>query len=313
MKRCSLFILLCVFALLPAAAQTVIDLKRGGKVHGKTLTDVAHPSLEQERMLRDTLEYNELLTRGFNALSLDSLEEAEKAFSKALKLRPGAPGNEIVRFNIAQIEMAQGRLQQAVRTLGEVLKANPAYHAARRLRAVVLCDLKRFKEVLSDCEALLPVAADEVKRDEVLFLRASAYLGLRQYQNARRDLELVLRLRPENVTAALLLALTYDGEGRTKEALERINLILHGNPAFLEALLARADIELRTGALLAARADLDEAIRLNPLRPETYAARAEVLFALNMKTAARHDIDRAVELGMPRSAFRHMGEKRRRN
>ncbi len=309
MKYRFLHIVVCVLLAMPVAAQTVIDLKKGGKVHGKSLSEMEHPSLDEERLKRDSLKYNDCLTRAFNALSVDSLDEAEEAFRKALKLRPGAAGSEIVRFNIAQIEVAQGRPAQAVRTLTEALKTAPDYHEARRLRAIVQSELLHYSEVLSDCEALLLAESAEVKRADILFLRASAYMGLRRFMNARTDLEEVLRMDVQNENAALLLALTYDGEGRAKEAIDRINILLQAKPDYLEGYLARADIERRTGALLAARADFDRAIELNPGRAQSYAARAEVLLALGHKHAAQQDIDRAVQLGMPRSALRFPSAK----
>ncbi len=274
MKHRLLYTLMFMLCALSAAAQTVIDLKKGGKVHGKDLTELEHSSLEKERQQRDSLKYNDYLTRGFNALSVDSLDEAEEAFRKALKLRPGAAGSEIVRFNNAQIEMPRGRLPQAVRTLTEALKINPDYHQARRLRAIVESELSHYDEVLADCRALLLAGSCEVKREEILFLRASAYMGLRQFVNARADLEEMQRIEVGNENAALLLALTYDAEGRTKEALERINILLQAKPDYTEGYLARADIEYRIGALLAARADYDRAIELNPNRAQSYAERA---------------------------------------
>ncbi len=306
MHKHTILILTLLALLFPAflQAQMVIDLGAGGGIRAKDLSESDHPSNEPARILRDSLKYRELITLGYNALSRDSLENAEVFLRKAVKLRPHAAGTEIVRFNIAKIEMVQGHLRQAVASLGTVLKIKPDYHEARWFRAVTENELGMSAEVISDCEALLLAEQSDIDRSEILFLRGSARMGLRLYADARADFNEVLRADPQNENAALLCALAYDAEGRTKDALTRINMLLQSNPAFLEALLARAGIETRTEADLAARADYDEAIRLAPQRAQSYVDRAAVLERLGLKHAARKDLEKAVELGMPRTILK---------
>ncbi len=301
-----------IFAFLcaPLTAQTVIDLQPGGGIRAKDLNDSDLPALNPERIRRDSLKYRDLLPRAFNALSTDSLEMAEQHFREALKLRPKAVGNEIVRHNLGLTELALGKFPQAAETFGEVLKTQPGHHEARRMRALANSELARHKEVLADCEALLRAGTSGSSHTEVLFLRAGAYMGLRRYVDARADLEEILRSEPRNDNAALMIALCYDGERRTNEALERINLLLQKNPDFLEAILARADLEYRSGADLAARADYDAAIRLRPGRARTYAERAKVLSRLGMKHLARQDVKRAEALGMSRAELRQILQKK---
>ncbi len=310
MRPYQLLLFIFVSLAAPLSAQTVIDLHPGGSIRAKDLNDTDLPALNPERIRRDSLEYCDLLTRAFNALSTDSLETAEQHFRKALKLRPKAAGNEIVRHNLGLTELALGKFPQAAETFGEVLKVQPGHHEARRMRAIANSELARHKEVLADCEALLRAGISGGSRTEVLFLRAGAYMGLRRYADARTDLEEILRNEPQNDNAALMVALSYDGERRTNEAMERINLLLQKSPDFLEAILARADLEYRNGADLAARADYDTAIRLNPGRARSYAERAKVLSRLGMKHLAQQDVKRAEALGMSRAELRQILQKK---
>lgn len=70
-----------------------------------------------------------------------------------------------------------------------------------------------------------------------------------------------------------------------------------------DCLAARADVEVELGMIEAARADLDEALRLRPDDAGLLLQRADVLTRGGHRGAARADLDRAVELGVPRASL----------
>ncbi|MDQ9813576.1 hypothetical protein RFZ01_03885, partial [Acinetobacter pittii] len=67
----------------------------------------------------DSLQYADNLLRAFNALHTDSLAEAERLFEESLRLRPHAPGNYIIRHNLALIDLARGQYMRAEKKLTE--------------------------------------------------------------------------------------------------------------------------------------------------------------------------------------------------
>lgn len=82
-KQLILLLLPAVFATtLPA--QTIIDLN-SGSVRAKDIDDYRYEKGLNERQEKDSLAYIDHLTRAFNALHADSLDEAERRFFRLLK------------------------------------------------------------------------------------------------------------------------------------------------------------------------------------------------------------------------------------
>ncbi len=301
-----IFFFLCLFLFgTHAGAQTIIDLSQGGKLRAKTVEDYALESRVRQRMEADSLAYRDCLTRAFNALHADSLDVAASLFEQALKLRPGAPGNDIVQQNLGRICMARGDWKGAVERFSAVLKKEPEHHEVRFDRATAYLEAGNAREVLTDCNVLLAAAGlEEELRTRTLFLRAAAYMELRLYRDARTDLEEVMRREPANRNAPLLLAAAYERDGRPQEALTRLTLYINAHPESPEALAMRAELEAKAGMLEAARADYDEALKLDKQNPRLFIARADILRRLGLKTAARRDLDEAVRLGVPRASLK---------
>ncbi len=299
-------LLLCLFLCgMSAGAQTIIDLSQGGKLRAKTVEDYALESRVRQRIEADSLAYRDCLTRAFNALHADSLDAAASLFEQALKLRPDAPGNNIVQQNLGRICMARGNWKGAVERFSNVLKKEPEHHDARFDRATAFLEAGNAREVLTDCNVLLSAAnLEEDLRKRTLFLRAAAYMELRLYRDARTDLEEVMRLEPANPNAPLLLAAAYERDGRPQEALTRLTLYINAHPESPEALAMRGELEAKAGMLEAARADYDEALKLDKQNPRLFIARADILLRLGLKAAARRDLDEAVRLGIARASLK---------
>lgn len=303
MKRILLLLSLLYALALPLCAQTVIDLRHGG-VRAKTVDDYREESGVKERLRRDSLDYIDHLTRAFNALRRDSLDAAARLFHLALKKRPDAPGNYVVRYNLGQIALSQGKLREATELFTAVLKERPATHDARYARAACLYEAGSTAAALEDCTALL--AADLLPDDlrvRTLFLRSAVHSAERRPDAARLDLEEILRCEPDNESASLLLAGVYEELGRQNEALDRLNRFLVQHPGHYDGLMARAALEERLSMDRPARSDYDEAIRCRPDSAEAYVGRARVLLRLGLPGAARKDLDEAARLGYPHTAL----------
>ena len=180
------------------------------------------------------------LRRAFNALHADSLTLAESLFRQALKLRPEAPGNYILHYNLALIDVARGQLPTALDALDKVLKEHPDFGDARLTRAECLLAAGRHAEAVADCDALRPEArmpADAAAR-RTLFIRAAAKYALRRYADCRADLLTLLHADPQNESALLLRGRAKQMEGNDTAAEEDYLQLIALNPFNEQAYLA---------------------------------------------------------------------------
>jgi len=291
---------LCVAAL---PAQTIIGIGKGSGVRAKTLDDYATDYRTKERISKDSAEYVDHLRRGLNALYADSLDEAETHFQKAIKQRPDAPGNHIVRYNLALVDIARGQAAKAVEKLTPIIKEYPAYYDARLARCEANLQLSHATEAIEDAGTILGQPEEKGVPADILwrarFVRAAAKYQIRLYADARADIHILLKERPDNENARLLEALTLQKMGQSKEALNRLNIIVASNPQSIDALTTRATVLAELDKPALARADYDALIELQPAESSHYIERARTLIRLGEKSAARADLDKAVKLGVP--------------
>ncbi len=287
--------------ILPATSQTIIDLNKGGNVRSKNIRDY-DIAIDRHQQLQDSLKYVELITRGFNALHTDSLQQAKTYFDEALKLRPEATGNYIIRQQLAKIAEAKGDLTEAAKIYTQILKQQPNLHEIRADRAAIYLQIHHFKEAKEDCEILFNQSPLPISAEHLYFMRATAHTGLRHFEDARKDYEHVLRLNPKHPSAPILLALLFHDNGQTNKALNLLNLHLQAQPENIDALTLRASFEMELSHYEAARVDLDKAISLAPNTPELYLERATCLDKLGHKDSAQRDRLKAQKL---RSSQQH--------
>ena len=290
--------------MLTLQAQTIIPLERGKVgVRAKNIEDYKNDMKIAERLRDDSLLYVDNLRRAFNALHTDSLAQAERLFNEALKLRPTAPGNHIIRYNLGLVDMARGNNVEAIKKLTDIIKTYPNYFDARLARAEAYLQLGRTNEAIDDAQQLLEkqhldgMTADIAERAR--FVRAAARYQLRLYPDAHADLQTIMGDNPQNVNAQILDALTLQQMGRPKEALNRLNLIVEAHPHHIDAISTRAAVEAELNLTTMARADYDTLIKWQPNESSYYIERAKMLIRLGEKKAARNDLDAAVRMGVP--------------
>jgi Flp pilus assembly protein TadD len=114
-------------------------------------------------------------------------------------------------------------------------------------------------------------------------------MGMRLNKEARSDLEELCFLAPKNENIPVMLALSLHDEGRSQEAIERLNAHLRINPENVEALALRAAIYSSQGLLDLALLDYNETLRLNPENADLYIERAACLEKLGKRASAEKD------------------------
>lgn len=294
-------ILFVQFFLISALyGQTIIDLKPGGGVRSKTINEYRkeEPGMA-EKLRTDSLQYKDNLTRAFNALYRDSISQAERLFNEALKLRPNAPSNPIVKHYLARISMARCQYRQAISQLTPLIKDQPENRQLRFDRGSCYLEIKNTKAAMEDCNVIFHGELSQEERIKALFLRSAVYTESRHPDKAKFDLEEILSLDHDNESAMLLLAFAYKDIGQPQEALNRLNLFVASHSQSVDGLIARAELEEELKMDDAARADYDKAIGIAPQNVSLYISRAKLLLRLGLQTLAQHDLKKAVSLGYP--------------
>lgn len=211
-------------SLLPLHAQTVIDMHTG-QVSGKTREDYNYKAREDWQLREDSIAYDDCIIRAFNYLHYDSLQAAQNLFERALKLRPDAPGNVVVRHNIGRIFIVRRQWKDAVNILTRVLEEQPRYNEAREDRA-------------------------------------TCFIELGNYASALKDYDYLLAFNPEDEHYRLLHAIVLGQTGAKRDAIDELDELLADNAELADAYLVRAGLYTDLGNRGFARRDLDAAVRL---------------------------------------------------
>ncbi len=225
--------------------------------------DVAKKFLDQALLILDDAQrvdpnyhpiYNQ---RGLIYQYKGDLEKAEKAFKKAMEIATDDP---VVRYNLAQVYLSQGRLDDAMDMLSQGVALDPASPQLQLLYGKVLA----VKGRLIDAEQALAKAA------ELAPLNASTWLNLGQVRYMRKKYEQAI------------------------DALEKaVELDPLGYPeAYFY--LGRAHLDL--GHVEEARLNFTKAIKLSPDNADYHYWLAEALLAANDGESARAELLRALEL-----------------
>lgn len=230
MKRLLTILLLLLAAQAQLSAQTVIDMHTG-RVSAKTRQDYNYKAREDWQLREDSIAYNDCLTRAFNFLYEDSLQAAQDLFEKALKLRPDAPGNGVVRHNIGRIFMARKQWRDAVSIFTRVLEEQPGNA--------------------------------DVRAD-----RAASYVEAGQFDKALKDYDYLVMLRPDEEQYHLFHAMMLNRTGAKYDAIDELDAILEAHEDYAEGYLIRASVYTEMGNKGYARRDLDHAVSLGVPKEE---------------------------------------------
>ncbi len=126
-------------------------------------------------------------------------------------------------------------------------------------------------------EASIDSALILAPRDEdVLFDRARARAGRKNWPGAEADLTALLAVDPERADAYVLRASARHAEGRKAEALADIGRAMQIYPDYPEALVERGSMRFEAGDTAGARADWSAVVRDSPDSDAGAAARARL-------------------------------------
>jgi len=171
------------------------------------------------------------------------------------------------RKRIAGVYLAMGKRDEALRTLDDILKEQPADTEARRMRAELLLGsgtLANAAAAVQEYEALVKNNPDDVG---LRFELSRAHLARSDPEAARVQLQEVVRRSPGSVPARLLLAATNLRQGRLDAAQNEINAVLSADPNNASAKLLRSAVFMNQGRLDESRQELASLARRFPNSP----------------------------------------------
>lgn len=273
-----LFICLCPLCLL-AQATSSFPLKEGQK--GESVEEHDNP-------------YDVLVKQGMDALSIDSLQQAEDCFRQALKQFPHHQSNFLLYRYLGQIREHQNRGQEALEFYTAGLDLNPTHLELRLDRAALLYRLGNDGRAISDYSDVLDQEPDNI---EALGMRAHLYSRIHDYKQARADYEHIIRLEPLNEKAYVGLILVNDRSGRPREAMEQINALISVYPKHAMLYAIRGGMEHRRMEYEQALADLSRAVEMEPTNVDFLVSRATLYLDMRKRKLARADVQAALRLG----------------
>lgn len=311
MKSLIVWLLLLFGTASLAGAQTVIDLNRG-RVESAKVQPNLHPNpfnksriMARDKALaqEDARIYGECLQSAFQYLALDSLGKAQRKFEEALRLQPKAAGNYLIHDQLGRIFFTRNQPKDAVRAFSEALRLHPEATETRWLRANAHSVLEQWEAVVEDCTTMLEQTApgDTAQQHKVLLLRTDAYKHLQNYAKAEADLRAILAFAPNDVQAHLLMAMMQEQQGKTEEALLRLNILMERHPQLVAARLLHAQMAIEQEDYDVALDDYNAAIATTPNDGSLYVQRAALYLLTHRTHAATADLNKARQLGCSES------------
>lgn len=241
--------------------------------------------------------YDDLIHKAMDAVEMDSLQQAERLFTEALKLEPANMRNALVFSNLGTIQRRMGKKKEALESYSLALNRTPYSVTMLLNRASLLLEMDYPDKAFVDyCDVL------DIDREnkEALMYRAYIHMKRRMYHNARLDYRAFLELEPGNKTARIGMAMVNQKDKRFKESLEEFNRLIVDYPRDVSLLKARAELEVEMNSLDMALLDLENAARLTPNDPEIYVMCGDIYLLQDKRREAYTAFEKAIDLGIPR-------------
>jgi tetratricopeptide (TPR) repeat protein len=157
--------------------------------------------------------FGECVAAGKQAFEKKEFKAAEQYFSSAIKVRPEEPDVYIFR---AEAYVALGKNDSAIKDYTQVLKLNPNNALAYYNRGTIYLGKDYdYKKALKDFDALLLLAPKYVN---AYINRSLALMGLKRYEDAEKDLDVALKLAPQDPGVYRALAVVSRVQGKAEVA-----------------------------------------------------------------------------------------------
>ena len=221
-------------------------------------------------------------------------DEAEKAFSAAVKLGGTEPGAIDAYVSLALLKNQQGRREEAQKLLDAARAKLPL--SPKLLVAVGQLAMSegRYEAAISDFRQALQLDSTDIA---ARFRLGMALRKNRMFDEAMSQFETVAKVDAEFPGLALERGLLYETSGRSEEALKAFEDALAKAPTDPDLMLRVGCGKVAAGRPKEAEALLRKVLEQRPMSAETHhcLGRAQLLESTNLALALR-TLERAVEL-----------------
>ena len=220
-------------------------------------------------------EFTAQYQQGMDALDMNNLAAAEKAFQACLQIDPNAHDARMQLARTYIRQQAFTRAEETLQTLIGLLKQIPDSKEKLSRAYLTLAQVFSYQQQFSDSTVALTSALEVNPDDTEARIRLGYFLGAPQQMlvpdlaASKRQFEKVLELEPNNREATLQLGLAEFRLGEADKAAERFENIIQNYRRHSGAYYYLGVYHLRHGDPEKAVMNFKEALRLKPRDPET--------------------------------------------
>ena len=216
---------------------------------------------------RELLEKMAAMEPGFTSTFLTLANECfiqedyqamEEAANKAIAIEEG---NAVAHYLLGKARKGQDDDLMTIAHLTKAITLKDDFIEARLLRAEALMNLKQYKEMMEDIDAVL---AQNPEEETAMLLRGKVKEADGKDEEAEEDYKLVTEINPFNEQAYLYLGLLYINQKKLTEAIGLFDEAIELNPNFAEAYKERGRAKLLNGDKDGSVEDMKKSLELNP-------------------------------------------------
>nr|WP_320057497.1 tetratricopeptide repeat protein [uncultured Bacteroides sp.] len=236
------------------------------------------------------------------------LDKAREVLEEMAGMEPEISSTFLTLTHVCYMQEAYTDMKEfALKAIAiEQDKAMPLFQLARAERGL--------KDELSTIANLTKALTLKEDYTEARLMRAEVLLDMSQYEEAQKDLEVILEQSPDEETALILQGKLFDATDKGAEAEEVYRKVTTLNPFNEQAYLALGKSYISQKNLSAAIEVFDEATEINPNFASAYQERGRAKLLNGDKEGSIEDMKKALELN-PKEAealngqFENQGEK----
>lgn len=226
---------------------------------------------------------------GLRAQKIGQLDYAIKCYKEALNLEADF---ETMNYLVGAYTQ-KGDLDKALEVTNSMLELEPEHANTLLVRANICYMLEKYPEVLSNCNAIITLEADN---HPAFFLMAKTKKATHDLLGAIVDFTKTISLKEDFSEAYLLRAEVLHSMHQEKEALEDIEKVISLSPEEENAYLLRGEVAEAMGNVEDANADYQQVIDLNPFNEKAYLQLGQLYINQNKLDEAIDCFDEALEI-----------------
>jgi tetratricopeptide (TPR) repeat protein len=184
-------------------------------------------------------------------------------------------------------------LQGSKNDLSKSISKNPLLTIAYHYRAIVNNRLGRYNEAFRDLEFALELRPED---QEILFTRGGTYIQTKQYSKAIQDYSRVIRSAPNNIDSWINRGIAKLSSSDTLGALTDFSQAIKLNPFYSESYSKRSRLYLEKKEFDIALSDISQAIYLDSISTMNYFIRGLIYNSKRNYMAALKDFNKVLSI-----------------